>query len=148
MASTRAKWALAAGALVVVVAAFLVAKGSGGGSSTTSATAPATTPSASSSTAPGAPPGGPPAAATGIVTVDGGKPVGGVKTLTYSKGDPVRIVVHSDTAEEVHVHGYDIKKHVPADSSVTFAFKATIDGRFVIELERAGTQIATLQVNP
>jgi len=144
MRSTGAKWALAVAAVAVVVAAFIVAKGSGGNDSVTTTTT--ATSQASGAPAPGS--NVLPSVRTGIITVAGGDPLGGVKTLTYGKGDQVRIVVHSDSAEEVHIHGYDIKKDVPAGSSVTFAFKATIDGRFVIELEKSGTQIATLQVDP
>ena len=37
---------------------------------------------------------------------------------------------------------------VEKGGSVTFNFKATIEGRFEVELENAGTQIANLEVTP
>jgi hypothetical protein len=46
------------------------------------------------------------------------------------------------------VHGYDLMKDVTAGGSVSFSFTASIEGRFEVELENAGTQIAELQVDP
>lgn len=82
------------------------------------------------------------------IRVANGKPQGGVKRLTFRKGDRIRFKVESDVADEVHVHGYDLKKDVTAGGSVQFAFTATIEGRFEIELEHAHTQIAMLEVTP
>jgi hypothetical protein len=82
------------------------------------------------------------------VAVKGGRPVGGVATLSASKGQVVRLVVDADAPEEVHVHGYDIARDVAPDKPVRFRFKATIEGVFDIELEHAGTQIAKLEVCP
>jgi FtsP/CotA-like multicopper oxidase with cupredoxin domain len=82
------------------------------------------------------------------VTVVNGKPQGGVKTITYNKGDTVDLTVRSDTADEIHIHGYDVHKDVGKGGSVHFSFPASIDGRFVVELENKGEQIASLQVEP
>jgi hypothetical protein len=82
------------------------------------------------------------------VTVVDGKPEGGVKTITYKKGDTVDLTVKSDTADEIHIHGYDLMKDVEKGGSVHFTFPASIDGKFVVELEDAGEQIASLQVEP
>jgi N-acetylmuramoyl-L-alanine amidase CwlA len=82
------------------------------------------------------------------VTVVGGKPEGGIKTLTYKKGQTVDLTVKSDTADEIHIHGYDFHKDVTKGGSVHFSFPAKLDGKFVIELENAGQQIASLQVEP
>jgi FtsP/CotA-like multicopper oxidase with cupredoxin domain len=82
------------------------------------------------------------------VSVVNGKPDGGVKTITYRKGDTVDLTVRSDTADEIHIHGYDVHKDVEKGGSVHFSFPAKIDGKFVVELENAGEQIASLQVEP
>jgi len=82
------------------------------------------------------------------VTVVNGKPQGGIKTITYKKGQTVDLTVKSDTADEIHVHGYDFHKDVTKGGSVHFSFPASIEGKFVIELENAGQQIASLQVEP
>jgi cytoskeletal protein RodZ len=82
------------------------------------------------------------------IRVVNGQPQGGVKTVSFKKGDQVRLKVQSDVADEIHVHGYDLMKDVEKGGSVEFDFKATIEGRFEIELENAGTQIANLEVTP
>jgi FtsP/CotA-like multicopper oxidase with cupredoxin domain len=73
---------------------------------------------------------------------------GTVKTLTYNQGDTVRFRVRSDKAEEVHIHGYDIKKELEPGETATVSFKASITGIFEIEFEGSATQIAELKVEP
>jgi hypothetical protein len=87
-------------------------------------------------------------AAVQTVNVVNGQPEGGVQKLSFKKGDQVRFKVVSDVADEIHVHGYDIKRDVEKGGSVSFSFKGTIEGRFEVELENAGTQIADLEVTP
>jgi len=82
------------------------------------------------------------------IEVKNGKPAGGVKKITVNKGDLVRFTVHSDVADEVHVHGYDFHKDVTKGGSVSFDFPAKIDGIFVIELENRREQLASLEVQP
>jgi hypothetical protein len=87
-----------------------------------------------------------------VLNVDAsGNPIGGVKTLTYNKGDQVELHVNlAKPEEEVHVHGYEIEK--PAEHSpVTFSFPANLDGVFEIEvhrLDKTEGPIAELHVNP
>ena len=71
-----------------------------------------------------------------------------MKTLTFDQGDTVRFRVRNDTAEEVHVHGYDIKKELEPNKTATVSFKATITGIFEIEFEGSATQIGELKVEP
>ena len=86
-----------------------------------------------------------------VLTIDNGQPVGGVKKLTYNKGDQVQLQVRLNTPEEaVHVHGYEIEK--PAEHSpVNFSFPAKLDGVFEVEVHRLDHTegpIAELSVNP
>jgi FtsP/CotA-like multicopper oxidase with cupredoxin domain len=86
-----------------------------------------------------------------VVTVINGDPVGGVKKLTYNKGDQVQLEVRLNTPEEeVHVHGYEIEK--PAEHSpVRLSFPANLDGVFEVELhklDKTEAPIAELHVNP
>jgi hypothetical protein len=83
-----------------------------------------------------------------VIVVENGKPVGGVRDLTYNKGEQVRFKVKSDVSDEVHVHGYDIMKDVKAGGSVSFDFPASIEGVFEAELEGRKEQIIELTVNP
>ena len=80
------------------------------------------------------------------VLVKGGKPVGGIQRATVKKGQKVAIVVRSDVADEVHVHGYDLHKDVPAGGTVRITFPATIVGEFIAELESRKLQIVELRV--
>jgi heme/copper-type cytochrome/quinol oxidase subunit 2 len=83
------------------------------------------------------------------IRVRAGQPVGGVKTITVEKGDRVRIRVSStDTADEIHLHGYDTYADVAPDRSARFSFKADLEGIFEIELHGSGTQIGRLVVEP
>lgn len=82
------------------------------------------------------------------IVVRDGEPVDGVAELEYSAGDEIRFRVSSDAAEEIHVHGYDIAKDVPAGGTVEFAFPAELEGIYEAELEELGVQIAELRVNP
>ena len=92
--------------------------------------------------------------ATGVqvLQVDkNGYPVGGVKKLTYNKGDQVQLEVRlAAPEEEVHLHGYEIEK--PAEHSpVSFSFPANLDGVFEVEvhkLDHTEGPIAELHVNP
>ena len=73
---------------------------------------------------------------------------GKVRRLTFDEGDTVRFRVRHATAEEVHVHGYDITRDVEPNKTETVSFKATITGIFEIELHGSATQIAELKVEP
>jgi hypothetical protein len=82
------------------------------------------------------------------IVVRDGEPVDGVAELEFSAGEEVRFRVSSDQAEEIHVHGYDISKDVPAGGTVEIAFPAELEGIYEAELEELGVQIAELQINP
>jgi hypothetical protein len=82
------------------------------------------------------------------ITVKNAKPVGGIKTITYKKGKPIDLTIASDTADEVHFHGYDVHKDVKAGGSVRFQMNATIDGEFIVELENHKQTLVNVKVNP
>ena len=80
--------------------------------------------------------------------VVGGEPQGGIQRDSVAKGRDVVITVTSDVADEVHVHGYDLMADVAPGSPATISFTADAPGRFEIELENTGVQIAELEVRP
>jgi hypothetical protein len=131
--------------LVFLLAAGALALAGCGGSSSSGTTTQATTTAAGTTTS---------AATTTTanmpvtirVLVKGGRPVGGIQRATVKKGQTVAIVVHSDVADEVHVHGYDLHKDVPAGGTVRIAFPATIVGEFEAELESRKLQIVEFTV--
>ncbi|MGZ4270789.1 MAG: hypothetical protein ACXVSX_16465 [Solirubrobacteraceae bacterium] len=120
--------AIAIAGVAVIVIAFVVLSG-GSDSSSTPTTATG-------------------ASAVPTVRVVDAKPQGGVLDVSFKKGGTVRFRVASDTADEIHVHGYDLHKDVVKGGTVTFSFPAKIEGRFVVELETHGAQIAQLDVTP
>ena len=82
------------------------------------------------------------------VSVVDGQPQGGIVRQTVNKDDQVVLVVTSDVADEIHLHGYDIARDVEAGGTVRLPFKATIPGRFEAELESRSVQIADITVEP
>ena len=89
-----------------------------------------------------------PTAVQVVVRVRGGKPVDGIVRAQARKGDPVVVIVGSDVSDEVHIHGYDLKGDVAPGKPVRIRFDANLTGRFEIELENRGEQIAQLTVLP
>jgi hypothetical protein len=68
--------------------------------------------------------------------------------LTVESGTTVRLVVIADIRDHVHVHGYDLMSDVAPGSPAVIVFSATLEGRFEIELEDRGREIAQLTVQP
>ena len=71
-----------------------------------------------------------------------------VRHYSVEQGRKVEIVVTSELADEVHVHGYDLMADVAPGAPVTIAFTATAPGLFEIELEGHHLPIAELEVRP
>lgn len=94
---------------------------------------------------PAAPPVAGPAQVVEI-TYSGGAVRGGVSRTPVQLGHNVRLVVNSDMADEIHVHGYDLKADVPAHGVGVVEFVADRSGVFEVELESRGAQLAQLEV--
>jgi hypothetical protein len=133
-------------ALIVAVLAFVLLSGDDDDEDTTPSgmTSAPTLSQEPTGSVPG--PGPKPAVET--IEVVNGEPQGGVAEITANKDDTVEFKVDSDTAAEVHVHGYDLMKDVEAGGSASFEFTADIEGVFEIELEETKTPIAELTVEP
>ena len=133
-------------ALALLAGALLLA-GCGGGSksssqtTTAATTAPVRTVTAQPVTRPAEP-----KATVITIRIKDGKPVGGITRVTVKKPQRVELVVHSDVADEVHVHGYDLHQDVEAGGTARIGFPATIQGVFEAELENRKLQILELTV--
>jgi hypothetical protein len=80
------------------------------------------------------------------ITYAGGQ-VSGVSSLVKVKlNSTVALVVTSDVADEVHFHGYDKSADVTKGGTVTIVFKATLPGRFEVELEKLKHRLVVLQI--
>jgi hypothetical protein len=147
MQSNRNRAIVAVVGVALLVVLFFVFSGDDEtGTDTTNL--PTTTASAGGDTTASAGDTSTPGANPVTIEIKDGQPVGGVTDLTVDKGDEVNFIVDSDTASEVHVHGYDLMQDVTAGGKVEFDFPASLDGIFDIELEETATQIAQLTVNP
>lgn len=62
-------------------------------------------------------------------------------------GSTVELVVRSDVADEVHLHGYDRRSFVTAGASTTVRFVADLPGVFEVELEAQRAPLGQLQVS-
>jgi hypothetical protein len=113
---------------------------------TTTETQPPTTTTTTTTTTTQPPP---PAGPTQVrVRVVGGSPQGGIVRESVDQGDRVLVIVTSDVTDHVHVHGYDLFADVGPGMRARIRFRATLPGRFVIELEDRHAQIAELTVRP
>ena len=132
--------------IAVIIAVVAVIVLSGGGDETDKAADATATPTATpSATASGT------AEATATPTPKPKPPLlqaGTERTLSFDQGDTVRFRVRHGEAEEVHIHGYDIKKDLAANETANVSFEASIPGIFEIELEHSGTPLGRLKVEP
>ncbi|HXH88795.1 MAG TPA: hypothetical protein VNI55_09340 [Gaiellaceae bacterium] len=125
------KVALIAAVLGLAVAVVLALRSNDDGSTTATAATPA-----------------PIEPTTIAIVVAAGRPTGGVQRVSVSQGERAVLVVTSDIAGEVHVHGYDLSAELEAGGSAELPFTATIVGRFEVELEERGVQLAEIDVRP
>jgi hypothetical protein len=145
--SLGAKLAIVAAAAALTVALFFVLRPGGDDD------AAATTPTAPGSTAQGTT-----AQVTTVqtstprtlieLTVENGKPAGGIATPKVTEGDVVQLLVTADVSDEVHLHGYDLSADVAPGLPAAIQFEADTVGRFEIELENRKEVLAELSVEP
>lgn len=81
-----------------------------------------------------------------VVKVKGEKVSGVEDTVEVALGDKVILVVSSDKADHVHVHGYDETDDVSPKERAEIEFTADIPGVFEVELEEATQLLFELQV--
>jgi len=84
------------------------------------------------------------------VTVDvkNAKPVGGIKKVKVKLGGTLHLTVHSDTADEVHVHATDQHEDVAKGGTISMTIKPPAAGSSEIELENHKQQLVALTVEP
>jgi FtsP/CotA-like multicopper oxidase with cupredoxin domain len=80
------------------------------------------------------------------VRVAGGKVETAQRRVRVSRGDRVRIQVQSDQADEVHVHGFDLKEPVGPGKPATVEFTANLPGVWEVELENGKRKLFDLEV--
>ena len=73
---------------------------------------------------------------------------GEVARLTVEQGDRVVLNVTAAVVDHVHLHGYDLKADIGPGRPAKISFTADAPGRFELELEERGLEIAELEVRP
>ena len=91
-------------------------------------------------------PAGPPPAERIRVRFANGQTVGGVQHVEVERDRDVVLVVRSDVADHVHVHGYDLFADVAPGQATRISFTADLVGRFEVELEDRALPLVDLQV--
>lgn len=87
-----------------------------------------------------------PAPADAPALVASGGQVEGPRQVTVTAGEEVVFTVTSDTADEVHVHGYDMTVPLSPGEPATVRLRAHIPGVFEVELEDSGLLLTQLRV--
>ena len=147
---------LVVAAIVVAVVGFLIANpGDEDAPGDQAARATTEQPTTEAETEPGAEPETtkPPEPEVARIEIRGGEVVGGSADISVQNGDVVRIVVSSDTPDDLHLHGYDIEKPAAPGQPARFRVRANIEGSFEMEshvAEDAGRDpiVARLNVEP
>lgn len=138
---------IVAAAVIVAAGLFIVLRPDNGNDNASGNTTTTGTTTSSSTTTSTAPPAPPPPANVRIV-VRGGEPMDGIRNVTVSKGRRVVLIVDSDVADEVHVHGYNLKRDVTPGTPARLPFRATINGTVEVELEQRGVPLARITTQP
>ena len=140
------KIVLVLGGAAVLVGLFLVVRPGDDGDddeASPSPPPPATATRATTTTPPT------PAGPTRIrIVVRSGRVVGGLRRARLDRGERAVLIVRADVSDHVHLHGYDIMRDVAPTRPARIRFRATIPGRFEVELEDRKLQIAELEVRP
>jgi FtsP/CotA-like multicopper oxidase with cupredoxin domain len=147
--TSRQRIVLLAIAAVVLAGGIALAASSGGddGGEQSAETTPAQTQAAE--TEPGETQrAAPPKPRVESIRIRGGRPVGGVKTLRYERGDTIRLRFVADAPGEVHVHGFDEEYPVGPGGPRVVRMKADLEGIFEIEDHGSGELLAKLEIRP
>ena len=89
-----------------------------------------------------------PTSVNATITVKNAKPEGGIQHIKLKLGGTIHLTIHSDTADEIHIHATDQHKDVAKGGTVTFTIKPPAAGESEIELEHRSQQLAAVTVIP
>jgi hypothetical protein len=77
-----------------------------------------------------------------------GKLIAGPAVLRVRQGERLTVRVSSDSADELHLHGYDLRARVSPEAAAVLQFTADRTGRFGLELHKAHRDLGALEVYP
>lgn len=82
------------------------------------------------------------------VVIQNGRRLSEPAVLRVHEGDEVTLRITSDTADEFHLHGYDVQVAVTPERTAILKLKAKRTGRFTYELHKSGLELGALEVYP
>jgi hypothetical protein len=144
------RWIVIAGSVAIVVVLFVALRPDDSpddGASPSTPTPTTSTPTGSPSESPSESESPEPEGTLIEVTFRDGA-VQGPTSFSATQGDRVRIVVHADVSDEVHLHGYDLMSDVTPEEPAQIDFVADVPGVFECELEDAGVPLFELEIAP
>lgn len=107
---------------------------------------PETTAPAAPTPVPSVTPAGPQVRRLEVTVRTDGPVTGDTGTVDVAVGEPVELTVTSDVADEVHVHGSDVRADIPpGGGTVVLTFAQPAPGRYEVELETSGRVLLRLQ---
>lgn len=80
--------------------------------------------------------------------VKDGKVASGEPVIKARQGDEITLVITSDKADELHLHGYDRHARLQPNAPARVTLKADRTGRFPIELHKSHIELGTIEVYP
>jgi hypothetical protein len=82
------------------------------------------------------------------IVVQQGKRVSGPAVLKVQQGEDVTLHITTDTADEFHLHGYNLLVQLRPRQTATLHFVAKLAGRFTYELHKSDLELGALEVYP
>jgi hypothetical protein len=143
------RWAILAASVAALVILFVLLRPDDGSDGTTPTPSSPVTETSSPSDGVSPTPSGSQTPDRTIIEVtyrDGA--VRGPTSFTVTQGERVRLLVHADVSDEVHLHGYDLTADVTPQAAARIDFVANAAGRFEVELEGAGDPLLELEIVP
>ena len=80
---------------------------------------------------------------TTISLIIGNGKLQGEGTVKASQDKTVTFNINSDQTGTLHIHGYNIEKHIEANNNATFTMETSATGRFMIAFHSEITESAT-----
>jgi plastocyanin len=117
---------------------------SSGTSSAATSTASSSAPSPSGSSSGSSP--GSPAQRTVTVTVTGSRVTPAPRTVDLAVGETMTLTVTSDHADQLHVHGFDIEKELPAGTPVSVELTGESPGVYEVETHHPELRLLKIAV--
>ena len=77
-----------------------------------------------------------------------GPAASGKSVIQVHRGEQVVLRFKSNTADELHLHGYDLYARITPQETAVLEFSANRTGRFTMELHQAQSELGALEVYP